>query len=118
MTKTSIQIYLLISFILASVIGIYVLIWWYKKVSKRLNKSIEHTTRVSSIGMKSLFYNLPSLVTFIILFIPSLYFGYLLKQHNYCQNVVNINSKSSIGFDLNNQEFLEDCGCFDMNELK
>ena len=117
MTKTSIQIYLLISFILALAIGIYILIWWYKKISKRLNKSVEKSKSVESIGMKSLFYNFPALITFILLFIPSLYFGYLLKQHTYCKNVIEVNSKSSIGFDTNNKEFISECGCFDINEL-
>ncbi len=117
MTKLSIQIYLLISLIIALLVGVYILIWWYRKVSKRLYKSIEKGSTVKSIGMKTLFYNFPSLIIFIILFIPSLYFGYLLKQHTYCKNVFEVNSKRSTGFDINDEEFINECGCFDVTEL-
>lgn len=117
MTKSSIQIYLLTSFIFALIIGIYILIWWYKRVSKRLNISVKKSRTIESIAMKSLLYNTPSLCVFILLFFPSLYFGYLLKQHTYCKNVIEINSKSTVGFDIKNKEFLEDCGCFEITEL-
>ena len=117
MTKSNIQIYLYTSLIIALIVGVYVFIWWYKKVSKRLNKSVEKSKTIESIGMKSLFYNSPSIIAFFLLCIPSLYFGHLLKQHTFCKDIVRINSKSGKGFDFKNEEFLEDCGCFDINEL-
>lgn len=117
MTKISIQIYLYASLIIALAIGIYVLIWWYKKVSTQLNKSIKNDKSIESIGMKSIFYNLPSLIVFSLLFLPSLYFGYLLKQLTFCRDVVEFNTKNSKNFNFNSPEFIEDCGCFDINEL-
>lgn len=117
MTRTNIQIYLCISLIIALAIGVYVLIWWYIKVSTKLNKSIEKDRTIDSIAMKSLFYNFPSLIIFILLFIPSIYFGHKLKQLVFCQNVIKFNSKNNFGFDINNPDFKEDCGCFDIKEL-
>ena len=117
MTKSNIQIYFYASLIIAYIVRVYVFIWWYKKVSKRLNKSVEKSRSIESIAVKSLFYNSPSIIAFFILFIPCFYFGYLLKQHTYCKKVIEVNSKSSIGFDITNQEFIKECGCFDIKEL-
>lgn len=112
-----IQMCLYASFIIALVLSIYICIWWYKKVAKKLNKSVENERSIENIAMKSLFYNLPSLIVLMLLFIPCLYFGGLSKQYNYCKKVIEVNSNRSYAFDLESEDFLEDCGCFDIDEL-
>ncbi len=117
MTEFEIKIYLYASFIIGTPLGICVMIFWYRKVSKKLYKSIEKSRTVNEIAVKSLFYNLPSLILFLLLHVPGLYFGYLLKQHDFCKNMLEFNQNNTAGFDANHPDFLEKCGCFDINEL-
>ncbi|MDO6489872.1 MULTISPECIES: hypothetical protein [unclassified Cellulophaga] len=118
MSKTTIEILSYTSLVLGLIFSVIAVVWWYIKIRDRLNKSVESSRTINEIGMKSLFYNLPSLIALCIFMIPTIYFFGKLKQFNYCKDVIKVNSKSSIGFNENSPDFIEDCGCYNLEELK
>lgn len=107
MTYSTLKILFYISIVFGLIIGILLFIWWTKKIKKKI-----FNTKAASIA-RTFFYILPGIIMFIIACVPCLYSNYLLKQYNYCKQVIEVNK----GIDRNASIIQERCSCFDLNEL-
>jgi len=119
MNHITITILFWISFILGTILGFYLLIWWVKRIWKKLNNSINKGTQnnptidINTIGIKSIIYSSPGLILMIICFIPSIFFNGLIQREDYCISIINVNK----GIQKNDAFIIERCSCLDVNEL-
>ncbi|SKB73954.1 hypothetical protein SAMN05660477_00927 [Soonwooa buanensis] len=115
MKHDQVELYYNISLYLGFIVGLAIFIGWAIFICKRLMKSANKDKVISStiIGMKTLFFTFPGLIGFIACFIPLFYFGNILKQEEYCKQVIRVN----VGITKDDPIFKERCGCSDIDEL-
>jgi hypothetical protein len=91
--------------------GLFLFIWWAKKVWKRIANT--KTRSSNAMAMRVLFYTFPGLVMFILLCIPCFYFNHLLKQEEYCKQMIEVNK----GIKRDDPLIQERCSCLDLDEF-
>jgi heme/copper-type cytochrome/quinol oxidase subunit 2 len=115
MGHDQIQLYFYISLVLGFVLGIGVLIWWAKRIWKKLLNRLEahRSPSRATVAAYTLWYMMPALIVFILCCIPMIYFNYLLKQEDYCITVIKVNK----GIRKDDQTLRERCHQFDLDAL-
>ena len=95
--------------------GAFVLIWWAKKIWKKYYKSAtnDRVISISAVSMKALIYMFPGILLFILMNIPLMYLGSLLKKEDYCKEIIRVNK----GIKKNDPFIKERCNCLDVDEL-
>jgi hypothetical protein len=96
-------------------LGLLLLVLWQRKIYKPLVRHLEKQQRVNlqGVAMKTLIASMPGLIACIVCVIPAFYFNHLLKQHDYCLEVVRVNK----GMAKNDAMLVERCGRLDVDEL-
>jgi nitrate reductase gamma subunit len=110
-----VELYYNISLYLGFILGLAAFIGWGIFIWKRLFKSVNKGKVISTgiVAMKTLFFMFPGLILFIICVIPMIYFANILKQEEYCKEVIRVN----VGIKKDDPIFKQRCGCSDIDEL-
>lgn len=111
MTHNTITILFYISLVIGLVGGTSAFVWWAVRVWKRIVNT--NTRSINGVVMRVMFYTFPGLIMFILLCIPCFYFNHLLKQEEYCKQVIEINK----GITRDDPTIQESCSCLDLDEL-
>ncbi len=119
MNHATLSIAFYVSLVLGMSIGIAIMIGWAKRILKpavtTLERSLESSKVIDHevIGGSMFLLMLPGLIAFVLCCVPVIYFNYLLKQHNYCLQVIRVNKIKNT-----DDEFLiARCGKLDLDEL-
>lgn len=98
---------------LCFIMFIYMMYRVYKTLSKK--KIIREGTLADrhTITAMVLWFSIPAISLLIVMTVPVFYFNYLVKQENYCLDVIRVNKIKT----TNNQFLQERCGRFELNEL-
>lgn len=115
MTHATISTYFNWSLWLGLPLGLLLMFFWGRKIYKPLARTIERdeALHLKVIAMRATLYSLPGIFVMILCSVPALYFGYLLKQHRYCVDVVGVNKNMS----KDHPDLKQRCGRFDVDEL-
>jgi len=115
MTHNTIQILFYIALVLGLGGGAFVLIWWAKKIWKKYFKSAtsDKVISISAVSMKAFIYMFPGILLFILMNIPLMYLGSLLKKEDYCKEIIRVNK----GIKKDDPFIKERCDCLDVDEL-
>jgi len=107
------------SLVLGLLVGTSVLVWWGKRIFKPLTTKLEQHAeahRVISLNVVAWYSTirmLPGILLFALCCTPAIYFGHLLKQRDYCLEVIRVNNIRSA-----EDAFLKQrCGRLDLKEL-
>jgi len=94
--------------------GAYIMFRWGKKVVKPLARDIDQSKSIDipGIATKTFFYMIPSIIACGVFAAPVLYFNYLLKQEDYCKEIIRFNKLSK-----SDPILKERCSCFHVDEL-
>ena len=115
MTHSTIQILFYITLVFGLGGGAFVLIWWAKKIWKKYYKSVtnDRVISISAVSMKAFIYMLPGILLFVLMNIPLMYLGSLLKKEDYCKEIIRVNK----GITKDDPFMKERCNCLDVDEL-
>ena len=115
MTHSTIITLFFLSLIIGLGGGAFLLIWWAKKIWKKYYKSatVGNVISINAISMKALIYMFPGILLFIIINIPLLYIGSLLKKEDYCKEIIKFNK----GIKKDDPFIKERCSCLNVDEL-
>lgn len=93
MTHDQVELYYNISLYLGFILGLAAFVGWGVFIWKRLYKSANKDKVISGtvVAMKTLFFMFPGLIAFVICVIPLTYFANILKQEEYCKEVIRVN---------------------------
>jgi hypothetical protein len=107
MTHNTIVIALALSVLIGIPLGIVLMVLWIKKIFKKVLGS------KGPLEGAVLIYAFPGLVVLIVCSIPAFYFNYLLKQEDYCQQLVKVNPRMT----KDDPALLKRCGALDIDAL-
>jgi hypothetical protein len=119
MTHNTIVTAFTVSLIIGMALGVLLAILWAKKIFRKLLGSMErHAAQNGRVSLnitavQTLFYMLPGLLALIACCIPAIYFNYLLKQENYCQQLIKVNQRMT----KDAPSLLKHCGALDLDAL-
>ena len=115
MSHSTIQILFYVALVFGLGGGAFILIWWAKKIWKRYYKSVtnDQVIIISAVSMKAFIYMLPGICLFILMNIPLMYLGSLLKKEDYCKEIIRVNK----GIKKDDPFIKERCNCLDVDEL-
>lgn len=113
MTHSQVQIYFYISLIIGMGLGLFLMIWWFRKIFKRLAPKNNETASINGTAFKTLIFGFPGILMFILCCIPALYFNSLIKKEAYCLDLIQFNK----GIKKDDPDIVERCGCLDVDEL-
>jgi len=114
MNHATINILFYISLIVILPIGAYLMIRWGKRIVKPISRDIDKSksVQVQGIAFKTFIYMIPSIIGFIIFAVPVMYFSHLMKQEDYCIELIRVNHLKKTDPILK-----ERCDCLDHEEL-
>lgn len=115
MTHNTIQILFYIALVFGLGGGALILVWWAKKIWKKYYKSAtsDRVISISAVSMKASIYMFPGILLFIVMNIPLMYLGSLLKKEDYCKEIIRFNK----GIKKDDPFIKERCDCLDVDEL-
>jgi site-specific recombinase len=116
MKHDSLVLALTLSLAIGLPLGILLFAMWARFIFKRLLKSLEkNDTHISLdvIAMKTLFYCFPGLLLLILSAAPGIYFNSLLKQEDYCKELIRANK----GISKTDETLEQRCGKLDIDAL-
>lgn len=115
MNHATISTYFNLSLFIGLPLGLLLIVLWARRVHPPLVRSIERqgVVNLHAVAIRGTPYNAPGIIAFILCALPALYFNYLLKQHDYCSEVVKVNK----GIAKNDADLQARCGRFDIEAL-
>lgn len=115
MTHSTIQILFYFALVFGLGGGAFILIWWAKKIWKKYFKSVtnDRVISISAVSMKAFIFMFPGVLLFILMNIPLMYLGSLLKKEDYCKEIIKFNK----GIKKDDPFIKERCDCLDVDEL-
>jgi hypothetical protein len=105
-----------VSLAIGLVLGILLFAMWVRFIFKRLLKSLEKRGvhfSLNTIAMKTMFYCFPGAILLIVCVIPAIYFSSLLKQEDYCKELIRANK----GISKTDDTLQQRCGKLDIDAL-
>ena len=114
MNHATLQQYFMLSFVGIG-LGLICMLLWAKKIYKPLVSKMSQfkviSPRIASIP--AFIYMLPGILIFFASSVPTLYFNHLLKQEEYCRQIIQVNKDIT-----KTSSFLQErCGRFDLDAL-
>ena len=95
-------------------LGLYLMIYWAKRIYKPIARGIDDSKHIqlSGIAFKTFVYMIPGMIMLGVFAAPAIFFNHLMKKEDYCMDVIKFNKLEKADADLQ-----ERCSCLDMNEL-